>query len=244
MEKEQNYLTILQEALDKDIDRIVESQDYSLHKTPLKTTQKLKEEFRANLVQAFDLKSMVTKSLDTVKLILDNIHLACSPVEAESVKKEIADSGQHYRNYVKGEVSNQENFQQIFQLSNQCLIHIYQLAQYFFKHHEFQKAKDILYMLTCLSPQTPSFWIGLGVCHQNEKILDEALMCFEAAELLNSSNPYIIIRKIECLLEKNERKDAKEEFKKLSNLLNNNNELQNKWKTPYEALRKKIGTSI
>lgn len=247
VKNQQNFLILLQESLDKDIDSLVESQDYTFYETPLKKSQKLKEEFRAGLEKLFDLHSLFKKSVDSIKLIQENLHLSCTPVEAENAKKEIRDSDQHFTDYLNQistgtRVASQENFQQIFQLSNKTLLSIYSLAHYFFNHHDFSKAKGILHLLTCLAPQTSSFWIGLGLCFQQEKHLDEALTCFEIAELLHVSNPEAIIRKIECLLEKKEKKEAEAEYKKLSNLLNNDKKLQSAWKTSLEVIQKKLGT--
>ena len=81
------------------------------------------------------------------------------------------------------------SMQQIFGISDDSLIHIYELTQYLVHHKHYDDAIQILTFLTTMAPQISSFWLTFGICLQLLNQHESAIALFDIVKALHPTDP-------------------------------------------------------
>ncbi len=104
------------------------------------------------------------------------------------------------------------NFQKILGISDQMMVHFYEIASECYQQKDYDSASAIFRILTFLSPMRYQIWLSLGIANQYRKHFDEALHAFAFSTLLNGKDPSCRFYAAKCYVQQNQYKDAKEEL--------------------------------
>ncbi|MBA3286008.1 MAG: hypothetical protein H0U27_13255 [Nitrosopumilus sp.] len=199
-----SYELNVDEYLEPLIELMVEDDSYYRHlETPLKNAATIKNDHRTQMKEFFEMNGVRSKLENAQNLISHTMSSFVSKEIFEKIKNEMEQSADHLMVYIDsmGNESNDETsttFQEIFGLSNDSLLHIYEFSSHLVRMGNFTDAHDLfLFFLITLSPQTTSFWIGQGVCLQALKQYEEALAVYNAVKSLNPLDPTPFVYSIE-----------------------------------------------
>jgi tetratricopeptide (TPR) repeat protein len=99
-----------------------------------------------------------------------------------------------WKNHVKTPTSLQE----VFNYSDDMVIHIYNIGLHFFEEKEYQKAIDVFEFLCMLDSNISSFWIAKGLAFEGNNELAKAMNVFEKSIKLFPSTFGVYIGMIRC----------------------------------------------
>lgn len=205
---------------------IVNSHACEYFATPLKSEAMLKKTYHEELINLFKLSDARATLEAAEKIILVEMPNFTSPEKFEKIKQEIVRSGEHFVQFVNTlsneKVKNSENpilLQQVFGLSNESLLQIYNFAANLVKKERFDEAACIFALLSTLAPHVSSYWIGQGACLQALGKHDVALVAFEVAKCIKADNPSTLVYTIESYLALKDKEKAASEMKLLKKIV-------------------------
>jgi len=85
---------------------------------------------------------------------------------------------------------------------------LYSIAYAHLERSAHQDGETLFRLLTMHEPANPTYWIGLGMCHQGAKAYEKAVQAYGMAVLLEKDNPHIHIKAAECFFALNDTKKA------------------------------------
>ncbi|HEV8052680.1 MAG TPA: hypothetical protein VGP47_09305, partial [Parachlamydiaceae bacterium] len=145
------------------------------------------------------------------------------PQEFDKVKEEIDNSSDHFLRFIISEFDEASGkpilFQEMLGLSDDTLLHIYDLGAVLIEKGNLKDAKVLFTFLTTLAPYVESYWIALGVCFQELKHPEDAILAFGAAKFLKPMDPAPSFYTIESYLLLKEHDKAKLELETLKNTM-------------------------
>ncbi len=212
------------ELVESEVDQFLEEDAfYQTFATPLKSASVIKQEHRKQMVEYLkmnDLRNRLTKAEQWIREQLPNV---ISPEEYEKVKNELDNSGKHFEDYAEAPHDEESDkpvlLQQIFGISDSSLVLIYQLAHKFVADKQYENALDVLVFLVTLAPDSPAFWLALGVCMQALETHQDAIVMFDIAKTLNPTDPSPCIYAAESYLKMGDKDKAKEEIATVESIL-------------------------
>lgn len=214
---------LIEELIDSEIEGLIQEDSYyNLYATPLKPASTIKAEHRKQLKETFKLTDL-RRHLDKAQSLI--LHLMPNYVPAEEftkIKKEIEESGTHFIHFAEtmSEDADKTIFlQDMFGLSNETLVHAYDLASDQVNKGHIEDAYDIFVFLGTMAPYVPSYWIAQGICLASLNRHKEAIEAFTAAKLLHPADPLPLAYIIESRLTLKEMNDAKQELEALKKIV-------------------------
>lgn len=215
---------LLEDLIESQVENLIQEDSYyQLLATPLKSADSIKKEHKRQLIDFFKLTEL-RKQLETAPdLILNQLPDFTSKEEFDKIKSELDKSGDHFIHYIQNLNENESDkpilFQEIFGLSDETLLKIYELGADFVKNGKFEDANTLFVFLTTMAPHVPSYWIAQGVSLQALLKHEEAIQVFEAAKFLNPDNPAPYFYIIESLLMTKDKEKLDEELSLLRSLV-------------------------
>lgn len=217
---------ILDELIDKEVDTLIEKDAfYQLLSTPIKPASVIKQQHRRQLVEFFKLTDLHTQLDAAQSIILNGLPNLISSQDFSKVKDEIDKSPDHFFSFVEMQEEEDEKpenpvlLQQMFGLSNETLLHVYDFGANLLENGNIQDACALFTFLTTLAPHVSSYWIALGVCFQELNKKEDAIISFGAANFLEPMDPAPLFYILECYLALKETDKAKLEVDELKKIL-------------------------
>ena len=122
--------------------------------------------------------------------------------------QEINTYGHASNKFIENELARGNCLQKVLNLSDEQLCQFYDYGIELFHAKKFKDAADIFLVLTQLNPYLHNQWLSLGMCEQQKGDLSAAQSAYEAAILLNPSNPLPYVNAALCCLGSEEHETA------------------------------------
>lgn len=216
--------TLLEGLIESQVETLIQDDSYyQLLSTPLKSASIVKKEHRKQLVEFFKLKELRNQLEVAPNIILNLLPDLVSKEEFVKIKGELDGSGEHFIHFI--ESMNKESsekpilFQEMFGLSDDTLLRIYDLAVDLIKKENYEDANTLLVFLTTLAPHVTSYWIAEGACLQALDRHQEAIAVFSAAKFLSPSDPAPSFYSIESFLILDDKDKAKLELDEVKEIV-------------------------
>lgn len=236
--------------LNKVLDDLVESQVeaslqadpyYEFLSTPLKPASSIKKEHREQLTNFFKMTELRSHLEMAQNLILALLPDLISPQQFAKVKNEIDNSGAHFLQFIESQNDEPSEtpilFQEMFGLSDDTILHIYDLGVSLIGNKKMQEAIIVFTFLTTLAPHVSSYWVALGVCFQETNRHQDAITAFSAAKFLKPMDPAPLFYTIESYLLLKETEKANLELEELKNvILTLSVQSQEEWRQKIKSL--------
>lgn len=84
----------------------------------------------------------------------------------------------------------------------------YKKAYDFFQKADYKSAASAFSYLTMLNPYEYNYWMGLGISKQSDRLYEEAIISYTAAEAMNPDNPLPHLHLAQCFYALNVRDEA------------------------------------
>lgn len=216
--------TLLDELIESQVESLVQDDAYYQNfATPLKSASQIKVEHRKQLIDFFKLTELRSQ-LESAPVLVENLLVdLISPAEFDKVKAELDKSGEHFISFIgsMGKDSGEKPilFQEMFGLSDETLLHIYDLSVDLVKKGKYEDANTLFVFLTTLAPHVPSYWIAEGACLQALNRHEEAIAVFNAAKFLNASDPAPVAYSMESYYMLKDMSSAKAELEALKEIV-------------------------
>lgn len=237
---------LLEELIESQVDGLIqEDAYYEMFATPLKPASSFKSDHRKQLIEFFQLKELRSQLEVAPSIILDLLPSYVSAEEFSKIKEELDQSGAHFLQFIETIEEKSDDkpilFQEMFGLSDDTLIQIYDLAVDLVKKGNYKDALTLFVFLTTLAPHVPSYWIAQGACLQALDRHEEAVAIFGAAKFLNPQDPAPLAYSIESYLILKEKEKVKEELQLMKEVVSN---LPKDEKAKWEPKIKEIESSL
>lgn len=201
--------------------------------TPLRSSEAIKAQERKNLVELLQFKTARLQMQAAEELIRTMLASHISQREWNAVISELDRAPLHFLEEMEKLAEDSDVMilpQNLFGISNESLIHFYNLAIELFNKKEFEKAIAILVFLEVLTPNISSFWLAHGICLQSMQHYSEGIKLFEAAKQLDANDPSPSFHTIECHLALHEKDKARVEHDRLKQIIDHlDNEKKSEW---------------
>lgn len=214
---------LINELVESQVEALVEDDSYyQALATPLKPASAFKREHRRQLEDFFKLTELRKQFEEAPKLILNLLPNLVSTLEFNQVKDELDKSSENFiKNMAIGSQSSEKPvlFQELFGLSDETLMSIYDLGVDLVQKENFDHANTLFVFLTTLAPHVTSYWIAQGVCLQALDRHKDAIAIFDAAKVLDPSEPALSAYTIESYLALKEKDKASLEIDALKEII-------------------------
>jgi len=216
--------TILDELIESQVESLIQDDSYYQHfATSLKPASQIKMEHKKQLLDFFKLTEL-RKQLESAPLLIESLlPELISAEEFAKVKGELDQSSEHFITFIAS--MNKETaekpvlFQEMFGLSDETLLYIYELSVDLVKKGKYEEANTLFVFLTTLAPHVPSYWIAEGACLQALNRHEEAIAVFSAAKFLNPSDPAPFAYSVESYYMLKDTEKAKPELDALKEIV-------------------------
>lgn len=227
--------TLLEDLIESQVDNLIQEDSYyQMFATPLKPAKAFKQAHRKQLIEFFKLTELREQLEHAPELLLEHLPNFVPKEEFDQIKKELDNSGEHFVRFVES-MSDEPSekpilFQEMFGLSDDTLLHIYDFGADLVKKENYEDALTVFVFLTTMAPHVPSYWIAQGACLQALDRHEEAISVFNAAKFLNSIDPSPSFYMIESHLALKDNTRAKLEVNSLKEIISNlSGDEKNNW---------------
>ncbi|HRD55946.1 MAG TPA: hypothetical protein PLC42_06070 [Parachlamydiaceae bacterium] len=215
---------LLEELIESQVDNLIQEDSYyQMFATPLKPASAFKQAHRKQLVEFFKLGDLREQLEHAPELMLELLPSFVSKEEFDQIKKELDSSGEHFVHFVESMSDKPSEkpilFQEMFGLSDETLLRIYDFGADLVKKENYEDANTIFVFLTTMAPHVPSYWIAQGACLQALDRHEEAVAVFNAAKFLNPKDPAPSFYTIESHLALKDNTRAKLELNTLKEIV-------------------------
>lgn len=228
---------LLNEVVKSQVEAFTEDDAYyQFMATPIKPASSIKAQHQRQLSVFFQLTSLRSELDQAVKLILAGLPNLITSEQFALVEKEINGSSDHFIAYMektKNEIQSDKVvvFSEMFGVSDDSLLHIYDLGVALIENDEITDGAFIFRFLTTLSPHVPSYWLALGICFQMLSRFEEALIAFSSAKFLSPMDPVPSFHLVQCYRALKEESNEEIELGVLENILSKlNSEEREVWR--------------
>jgi tetratricopeptide (TPR) repeat protein len=225
---------LLDELIESQVETLVQEDSYyQLFATPLKPASAIKQAHRKQLIEFFKLSELRSQLENAPTILMNLLPDFVSKQDFETIKAELDGSGEHFVHFIETMAEESERpilFQEMFGLSDDTLLHIYDLGVDLVKRNNYQDANTLFVFLTTLAPHVTSYWIAQGACLQTLNRHEEAVAVFSAAKFLNPLDPAPCAYSIESYMELKDLEKAKQELDGLKEIVKSlNGEEKKMW---------------
>ena len=235
----------INEEMEKTVEDLANLEEFL--PTSFKTVESQKMEYKQKLKEKFDANKTQNRLKETIQLIIDKLSYVAGPEASHKFEEELKNLPQNLESYSQ-KVANdnlspeeaQYNYQRVLGFSDDSITAIYQLGCDYFAKREIEPAEKIFELLIYLCPEVASHWICDGLCLEQKKDLQGALVAFKIASDVNPDNVQGTLCYIRCLNELGQTAEAKTELENLEKFLANKNELKNDWERVIISLKNSI----
>lgn len=98
----------------------------------------------------------------------------------------------------KNQLKTPTSLQEVFNYSDDMVIHVYNIAVHFFEEKEYQKAINVFEFLCLLDSSISSFWIAKGLAYEGNNDIADSMKVFEKSIKLFPSTFDVYIGMIHC----------------------------------------------
>jgi type III secretion system low calcium response chaperone LcrH/SycD len=84
----------------------------------------------------------------------------------------------------------------------------YKIAYDFYQKADYKSAAAAFSYLTMLNPYEFTYWMGLGIVKQSDRLYEEAIVSYTAAEAMDPENPIPHLHLAQCFYALNLREEA------------------------------------
>ncbi len=156
---------------------------------PLKSLDAYKSECKEKMAHGW--KDYCTRIEHGMKILVNNAR-GLAHLNSKKLHQFIEQN--HSQQIKEGMIMQKE-----LQISDGDMTHCYEIGQQLFARHNFKDAADVFLVLSALNPTVASFWKALGLCEEQNKSYDTAVMAYAIALLYNENDPFPIINSALCL---------------------------------------------
>jgi len=203
--------------------------------TPIKMVENAKKEltetatgkaYRERIERAF---KGIAKNIKHIA----SIHL-CEEIANEWIKIPVQlESFFTFKDVAPGTNISKHSLQQTFGISDKTINLFYQCGSHAYEHHHYKEACDIFFLVTSLSPAHANAWIALGLCERKGHNIQEALLAFAMATLIDNSIAAPQVYSAESYAEQKNYEDALESLQLAKEIAQKNPEHNPPSLTPY-----------
>jgi type III secretion system low calcium response chaperone LcrH/SycD len=112
------------------------------------------------------------------------------------------------KDFLKHELSNGKQIQEILEFSNETMAKFYKAAYHLFEHHKHSDAADAFLFLVTLNPYNHDYWLGLGMATQLIGNFEGAIDAYEMAAVYEIDNPTPYFYLAKCLFAIHDRESS------------------------------------
>jgi tetratricopeptide (TPR) repeat protein len=207
---------LLDDLIKSQVETLVQDDSYyQMLATPLKPASAIKQAHRTQLVEFFKLKDLRSQLENAPTILMELLPDFVSRQDFEVIKAELDNSGEHFVRFVESMAEESDRpilFQEMFGLTDDTLLHIYELSVDVVKKGNYKDANTLFVFLTTLAPHVSSYWIAQGACLQVLSRHEEAVAVFNAAKFLNPADPAPCAYSVESYIELKDAEKAKQEL--------------------------------
>lgn len=169
-----------------------------------------KQKIRSELMDLYSGQAAIDKITAGFDAIASDLHRHLSSKEFEKISKEWEEGVKKWISLAKEKpTAPSECLQEMMGISEETLTQFYQAAQRYFRHKDFQKASDALYVIVGLDPRRYNVWLALGLSEAHNHRFEQALISFSMASIADSESPYPYIYSAEVCIKENRMDEAK-----------------------------------
>lgn len=195
---------------------------YKMFATPLKPPSAFRNAHREKLIDFFKFEELQEQLEEAPKIILNLMPTFVPVDDFTKIKDELNKSINHFIRIAisMGESSEKPPIlQELFGISDESLVHIYELGIDLVKQNNHKDANALFVFLTTMTPYVPSFWIAQGACLQALDRHEDAVEMFKTAKLLKPVDPLALVYLIESYKNLKREDEAKVELETLKTLV-------------------------
>ncbi len=233
---------LLEDLIESQVEGLIQEDSYyQMFATPLKPASAFKNAHKKQLLEFFKLTELRSQLENAPDLILTLMPKYLSKPEFDKIKLELDNSGDHFLRFIESMKEETEKpilFQEMFGLSDDTLLKVYELAVNLVKQEYYDDANTLFVFLATLAPHVPSYWIAQGACLQALGRHEEAVSVFSAAKFLNPSDPAPSAYSIESYQILKDQDKAKLELSLLKEVVKSlKNEEKAKWEQKINEIK-------
>lgn len=233
--------TMLENLIESQVESLIQDDSYyQMFATPLKPASAFKNAHKKQLIEFFKLTELRSQLENAPDLILTLMPQYLSQPEMDKIKTELDNSGDHFLKFVESmkETEKPILFQEMFGLSDDTLLKVYDLGVNLVKQGYYEDANTLFVFLATLAPHVASYWIAQGACLQALDRQEEAVAVFNAAKFLNPSDPAPCAYSIESYQILKDQDKAKLELSLLKEIVKSlKNEEKTKWEQKINEIK-------
>lgn len=234
--------TTIESFVESQVETLVQEDSYYQPlATSLKPPSAFRKQHREQLMDFFKFAELRAQLEEAPKIILELMPSLVTPEEFDKIKEELNKSSDHF---LRAGLSMHDDpsekpilFQELFGLSDDTLIHVYDLGVDLVKKSNYKDGNSLFAFLTTMAPHVASYWISQGVCLQALNEHEDAIAMFSSAKFLSPTDPAPSAYTIESHLILKNNDKAKFELDVLKNIVQ---ALNGDEKTTWEAKIKEI----
>lgn len=199
-----------EKAIEEVVDQLCQQLDQHLVPNPLLTMQQQKERQRLEIREMVSGKHVRKRFAHGLVRAFTYFSQHLSPEECERMKTEWFDGIERIiRSEKEGGDEKKSSLEMAMGLSDATISHFYDAGMHFRVAGMWQDAADIFLALTILNPWRFNVWMAFGICHQQLKQYNEALVAYSTAIIMNDHAYEPYIRSAECFLQLGDTANAK-----------------------------------
>jgi type III secretion system low calcium response chaperone LcrH/SycD len=115
-------------------------------------------------------------------------------------------------------------WQELLGYDNHLMQAQYKKAYDLYHNADYKNASAAFSYLTTLNPYEYTYWMGLGMCKQSERLFEEAVVSYTAAEAVNPENPTPHLHLAQCFHALNVQDQAIEHLNQAISVAGNRSE--------------------
>jgi tetratricopeptide (TPR) repeat protein len=230
---------------DEVLDILLEPYEYyELLATPLKQANAFKEEHRQCLKEMFQFNEFGRRMNKGFDLIIDLLPEIVGRKAWEKLAQEFAERDQHAQQYLSQRFSIGENgepptVQRLWGISDDSLLHIYNLGRQLLEDEQFDQADAVFTVLSYLNPNIPEYALGKGIALYSIGNYKDAAEMLQVAKTLlpNKVAPFLYSALCQTVLQNTEEVDK--DLAAIEEIMKKSSEERDKWNDILKVLIKK-----
>lgn len=215
-------------------------EDYEAKATALKSAETLRNEAKEQVKDTLRMDDLRKSIKNGLEVVADLMPKLVSQPALDQLIKEVDDGmaalakGPQVLNAKEGLI-----LQELFGISNDSMMNIYDMGSQLIKEKEFQTAREVFTISSLLAPDISAHWTALALCYQEtEGTFEEINGMYEMAAALAPEDAEVLIRWAAYLIEENHKSEARDCLDRAEPLLTN--EMGSGWRKVMGSLRHKL----
>lgn len=186
---------------DSFIDSIVDEQVAGMPPSKLESHEQVKKRLKAQYKNTL---GQYQECFFNAAMQLEKSGFEPESSSQEAIRSNLENIADHAEDLITGDVT----LQNLLMLTNEDLIHIYEIGLQFYTQKDYVNARDIFLLLTSINSTISQFWTALGLTEKELTHYDVAAMVFTFAAVQNPEDLSICLHAADCLRLQNRTSEA------------------------------------